>query len=484
MAIEGYLYTHNKRAVSGWVYEAGDPDRPIELEIVANGSVVDVIRADIYQDHLERAGKGNGKHGFEYVLPNSRIARGRLQARPVGKKWFLQHQEKGVPPEYSMLRHPTLYGLPQPDNGFSEVPPVTDARAEVKLTERLLKAFYYTAKKNRNISRPDDIWTTLENSVFADFYAIVRKRDAQALANYMREMFALGITHGTYQGHLATATLRISKQVRVIPAAAAVDYLASLAEFVGALRVEIAEQHGVYGENLFRDPDDLAQLIRAVTGVPVETPNVAGHKFGLKTRDGFINPSDIRAYYAAVRLQQLLHGIDKPRVCEIGGGIGTTAYYCHRFGIRDYTIIDLPALSLVQGYYLIRALPGERIILAGERDWGGPAIRILPTWAFGKRKFSILYNQDSFPEMHLEHSVAYLSKAKKLTTLLLSINQESGAIQSLTSVQPSVPEIVAKAGGWRRVHRFPHWIRSGYVEELYEVTESGAVLDRVRKLFG
>src|SRR5690606_39293177 len=88
---------------------------------------------------------------------------------------------------------------------------------------------------------------------------------------------------------------------------------------------------------------------------------------------------------------------------------------------------------------------------------------------FGKAKFDLVYNQDSFPEMHPDYSIGYLRTARGVAPALLSINQESEGVQTAEARMPLVSDLVARAGGYRRVYRFPHWLRVGYVEELYSV---------------
>jgi hypothetical protein len=82
--------------------------------------------------------------------------------------------------------------------------------------------------------------------------------------------------------------------------------------------------------------------------------------------------------------------------------------------------------------------------------------------------YDLLFNQDSFPEMHASVSLEYLKTARKIVSYgLLSVNQEAQGPQSLGQVQTRVQDLVESAGGYRRIYRFPHWLRQGYVEEFY-----------------
>lgn len=364
------------------------------------------------------------------------------------------------------MRHTCEYGIPEVPSGFSEIP-APDIVAETQLIERLLAAYHRVAAKEAGKQKPEDMWTSLEQSIFPDFIEMVQRKDARALAEYMRQFFSKSISHGTYQGAMATAGLENSGTAAYVAGFIA-DSLASVAEAMGLLRVENPEQ-GRYGENLFRHPDDILDRIANELKIDPVAPNMAGRKFGIKTRRGIVSLTDLRALYAAYRIREIVSPAGRgASVCEIGGGIGCVAFYAHLLGIRNYTIIDIPAISFMQGYWLSRALPNVPVTLYGERRLGRSGIRLLPPSSFGKSKFDLVYNQDSFPEMHRSHSVRYLLKARSITPLLLSINQEGGNPQSATTNQPVTAELIAEVGRYRRLYRFHNWLRAGYVEELYE----------------
>ena len=59
--------------------------------------------------------------------------------------------------------------------------------------------------------------------------------------------------------------------------------------------------------------------------------------------------------------------------------------------------------------------------------------------------------------------------------LFLSINQEAQARNTGDQVQSVVSDLVTRNGGFNRSYRFPHWMRAGYVEELYRIeSKSGS----------
>jgi len=52
---------------------------------------------------------------------------------------------------------------------------------------------------------------------------------------------------------------------------------------------------------------------------------------------------------------------------------------------------------------------------------------------------------------------------------LMSINQESKPPYGEGLAHVSVPELTGEVGGYELAYRFPHWLRAGYVVELYRI---------------
>jgi len=138
--------------------------------------------------------------------------------------------------------------------------------------------------------------------------------------------------------------------------------------------------------------------------------------------------------------------------------------------IRTYTIIDLPLINVLQGYFLSQAFTVRQVKLYGEIDQSSACISILPNVAFEpaiKQDIDVLVNENSMPEMSEEIVSAYISFAKKrLRGIFFSYNHEAYSIVH-GKPQVWVPEVVAQVGGFKRLGRNASWVRSGYVEEIY-----------------
>src|SRR5207248_2501785 len=143
-------------------------------------------------------------------------------------------------------------------------------------------------------------------------------------------------------------------------------------------------------------------------------------------------------------------------------------YYAYKLGIRDYSIFDLPYINVLQGYFLLKALPNS-VSLYGEKQ---KAIKIMPDFMFGKslkNRFDLVLNADSFPEINIETVRNYLKDIKKNTKKYLLIINQEGESSFAAIKQSVVSKIVLDIGGFSKVYRFPFWVRKGYVEELYKL---------------
>jgi hypothetical protein len=476
MAYEAYIDAVDDRRIAGWVYDDARPDEPITLEVMAGDRVVAKLAANVFRKDLAAAGKGNGWHGFSYHLEGEPVAGQLLSVRIAGKRWHIQPTTAatGHPPALHhdprrRWMHTLEFGYPEVQTGFTTAPASAE---EAAIVARLLAAFERTIQDDPHAStRKADMWTEIEKVLHGDLLALLRARDLVGLAAYLREAHAKGITWGITQGPQMTELLRTGAPHRRNIATEYADNLVSLAEFLNVLDVESPHQRGQWAENIHADPDELAAKIAAKVGFAIETPPVIGSYFGLKTRGGIVTGRDLCSLYAASRIRDIAAdlGIASPKVCEIGGGMGGVAYYGARMGF-DFTIIDLPLVSMLQGYFLLRALPQLGVQLYGEPDNASAKVRLMPTYCFHSqdRRYDILFNQDSIPEMNAEYSLAYLKRARdNVTGAFYSINQEARAPQTDAAPQTTVPDVAQQAGGWRRSVRYRHWLRAGYVDEVY-----------------
>jgi hypothetical protein len=67
--LEGYLDTVSCDGIVGWVWDSTKPDEVVTVEIYSDDKFLAKISSSNYRGDLERAGKGDGRHGFSLPLP-------------------------------------------------------------------------------------------------------------------------------------------------------------------------------------------------------------------------------------------------------------------------------------------------------------------------------------------------------------------------------------------------------------------------------
>jgi hypothetical protein len=472
MAYEGYIESATDTEIRGWVFDNAAPNEVLTVEILADDRVLTTVQADQFRPDLLAAGKGNGVHSFHYTIDPA--APSVMAARIAGRRWLLQSVDRPPFPLRTVahLSHTLEYGLPVADQAFSTAAP---ADGEGPIIDRLMQAYHRTISDDPQRQAKNDIWSALADFCHREILDLLQHHDSKGLANYMREVHAKGLTHGISQGEVTTQRFRADADARKIAIAQFLDYLVSLGESLGLLNVECPEQRGQWGQNLHVDPQELIDRISVQVGFPIVPPQAAGSLLGIQTRDGVICARDMMALYAALRLQTISGelGLKSCSICEIGGGLGGVAYYSTRLALGRHTIIDLPLVSLLQGYILLRSLPNDHVRLYGEDAKEHSRVELMPTWYFHQeeKKYDLLFNQDSMPEMHHDYVVGYLRRAKtNVHHAFLSVNQESQAAQSEAARQGVVGEVIRAVGGYKRSYRFRHWLRPGYIEELFRIS--------------
>jgi hypothetical protein len=352
------------------------------------------------------------------------------------------------------------------------VPDKTPSAEDVAIAERLLRAFRAATEGSEagSSSQTPDLWTiiTAEQGQFA---SVLRRGDGAELAGYLCNVCRHDATIGIVQGNDEYARIVSDRSYRDSIALMAKDKLVSLAEAVGSLPVENPEQ-GPFGMNLHVDADDLVAGISQRIGIDITPPDVDGGLFKLSTSGGLFGERDANAIFTALLLRRLSYGSGTPRICEIGAGSGRVAYWSRRLGSSSHTIIDLPHVNVVQGYYLLKSVPAERVRLYGEDSSAvAPELTIWPNHAIGELRdaeYEIVLNQDSMPEMSRSTVDDYLRWiGRTCRHLFVSINQESRPTYGDDLQQVSVPEAAAAVGGFELLDRYPYWLRRGFVVELY-----------------
>jgi len=65
---EGSLDKVEVATVGGWAWDSSRPETPIQVEIYDGKILLSTITASEFREDLKKAGKGDGKHAFNYAL--------------------------------------------------------------------------------------------------------------------------------------------------------------------------------------------------------------------------------------------------------------------------------------------------------------------------------------------------------------------------------------------------------------------------------
>jgi len=337
-----------------------------------------------------------------------------------------------------------------------------DINNRVEVAERLIAAYHLAIEDEiRSPLKRDgeDLWTGLLRNELPELMDAIDQRNPEKLAEFLK---GFG-TSFVWFGGITTCIDGYNKDLR--PQSVALTYydkLVSLAESLGVLRLESPES-GPWGDNLSLSPQELAEKIEEKLGISIRPPMGIIHTDGIDIGDCLLHYRHINALYSATRVHQVNKQSDS--VCEFGGGLGMTAMYSRRLGVKDYTIFDLPITCLLAGHYLIHAAGGENVTLYGENN-KVDSIKLIPYWECQNAKdsrFSFSLNQDSFPEISDNLILEYLSQIKRtVTNGFLSINHECFDPRTVNN-------FISQSGGFTKIHRSKCWVREGYVEELYRL---------------
>jgi hypothetical protein len=241
----------------------------------------------------------------------------------------------------------------------------------------------------------------------------------------------------------------------------ALDALAALAEALGTRNMELPENYYIWRVSRLHADELLDQIDRAV-GFRIPVPNPFPAEYGLISGRGIVSYRVPQALYQAWRISKLVEGVPNPKILEIGGGLGRTAFYARQFGIRNYTIIDIPVSSLAQGYFLGRTLGDEAVSLFGENA-AENKIKIMPPGFFidGTERYDLVVNVDSLTEIGRAAADQYWSAIRSRAGKFLSINHEANEFTVAQLIREAKPI---------RTSRMPCWMRRGFVEEVVEFT--------------
>jgi hypothetical protein len=240
--------------------------------------------------------------------------------------------------------------------------------------------------------------------------------------------------------------------------------LAALAYALGVARMPNPEggtQYPREGAPLPPPVETILTTLDAHTGTRIQFPNPFPDEDGLATSRGIVGVKAINAIYQACLLRHAAIRRE-PQVLEIGAGIGKTAYYARQFGLARYTIVDLPLSLVGQAVFLALAIDEQAVRFGSEPEQPGKIDLLSPAqFEADPRRFSLVLNADSMPEMDRTHVLGYIDRMRRDGAYFISINHEANA--------HTVHELLPAEA---HISRAPYLLRPGYVEERFDFRQS------------
>lgn len=307
--------------------------------------------------------------------------------------------------------------------------------------------FYARMLKENIINGADPItWAPIITS-HKDYGMNLIDKKLPELHETLRNMCSSPLTRGIFGGDLLCEFYKNNDHERTMFVFGIFDKLVSIAEAIGLIPFFNPEDT-VFKTLMYKKPEFFLDLIAKAYSFDITAPKYAGDNLGIETEYGLYSQRDMFALHLALTVADKYP--DKNiRICEIGGGVGHLAFYLHRLGYRNLTIVDLPTISTLQMYFLGTNLSRYN------------GITFMPTGEF-TGDYDLVINADSFIEMSRESATRYLDLIKRNAKHLISLNQETG------------PHQFAEAGfrvcditNMQRIVRNMSWIRKGWVYEEY-----------------
>jgi hypothetical protein len=296
--------------------------------------------------------------------------------------------------------------------------------------------------KNEPVSYENSVWYSNVERQKSIIDALINK-DLNYLHDTLKNLFSSPLTHGTAQGDEHYNMLVDNTDVQKQYAQVYYDKLITLMEMNSIIPIFSPEEYYYvkrFDKYFNISPEAFLKELSTRFEFDVSAPKYSGNLFGLDTKYGLYNERDFMSLGVALMVKERFD--DKNiNICEIGGGVGHLAFYLHRLGYKNISIVDLPTISVSQMYFLSVNLDDNNVQLISPQQFTG--------------KYDLVLNVDSMTEMNIESAKEYCDKMENETQNFISINHETN------------PFTVNQICNMRRISRHPFWLRKGYVFEEY-----------------
>jgi len=325
------------------------------------------------------------------------------------------------------------------------------------LEEQSFKRLAHSIKSALDYT-PTSQWKDIFNEYQSEVVECLQNEDFVTVKSMLSDPISNNLMYGF--DNLAKSLQSRFRLESSTESAMTADHFLALSEFLGVIKYQSTE--GLTSpKKFFIDMNPLIDSVfTEVFEEDISLPNFYPGETGISTAFGVASLRVPAAIYQAIQITKL-----GKNICEIGPGLGRTAYFSNLLGARKYTLVDIPISSLCQGYFLLNSLPGVEFSMYSEGNIDkGIQLRSPGHFFKSTEEYDVIVNVDSLTEIGIDTAREYLKEIVGRTKFFFSINHEWNEF--------SIRELAEEFSDLKLVSRSRSWVRTGYVEELYEIKKT------------
>ena len=302
---------------------------------------------------------------------------------------------------------------------------------------------------------PTSQWKDISNTYHSEVIQHLKNKNFSEIERMLADPLSNNLMYG-FDNLAKSLQSKLRLETRSENAMTA-DHFLALGEFLGVAECQAPEGLVSLKKQTININPIIDGIIEKLFQRNISFPNPYPGEAGIITSFGIASLRVPAAIYQANQVVKL-----GKNICEIGPGLGRTAYFANLLGARKYTLVDIPITSLCQGYFLLNSLPNVNFSVSSENDIDqGIQLRLPSEYLNSSEKYDVVLNCDSLTEIGIDSAREYMNKIISSSKFFFSLNHEGNEF--------SVRELAAEFSELNLISRSRSWVRLGYVEELYEI---------------
>lgn len=287
------------------------------------------------------------------------------------------------------------------------------------------KQLKFFLENNNDEIYSDSQWSSIYNDFHSNILNLVKK-DNTIFKEIMDNPSEYNLFYGfddNCKEIKKNSRLRNNREAKL----STVNKILFICEYFGILRSDSEENSKNNYKKL--NVNNLISKLENKIGIKLKFHNPFPGEEGVLTKRGIISDREVDAIYQAFKIKIFLGKKIESKILEIGGGLGRTAYYCYKLGLKNYSIVDLKIPLICQSNYLSRLCGEKKIIFDNiykNKIRNSKKIKLVsPKDLFDKNeKFDLVFNSDSLTEIDYKNQKKYINFIKKNSKNFYSINHE------------------------------------------------------------